>query len=81
MIAAEEFDIVERRHLIARRQQAGASAPKAAAQPAGPFEVAAEPRRPTGREALMTGLLVLYPAFAAVAAIIAGLLLARASGF
>ncbi|TPI12438.1 hypothetical protein FJW06_16870 [Mesorhizobium sp. B4-1-3] len=48
------------------------------AQPAGPFEVAAEARKPTMRDALLTGLLVIYPAFAAMAAIIAGLFLTGA---
>jgi|GEM_PF-2098249 len=51
---------------------------KPAQQPAGPFEVATEAREPTARDALVTGLLVIYPAFAAVAAIIAGLFLAGA---
>jgi len=53
---------------------------KPAQQPAGPFEVAAEAGRPTARDALVTGLLVIYPAFAAVAAIIAGLFLTSTGG-
>ncbi|MBZ9762916.1 hypothetical protein LB553_18830 [Mesorhizobium sp. CA8] len=57
---------------------AGNAALRPAQQPAGPFEVAAEARKPTVRDALVTGLLVIYPAFAAVAAIIAGLFLAGA---
>lgn len=48
---------------------------------AGPFEVAADERTgPTMRDALVTGLLVIYPALATVAAIVAGLFLAGASG-
>ena len=48
---------------------------------AGPFEVTADERQgSTMREALMTGLLVIYPAFAALAAIVAGLFLTGASG-
>ncbi|MDX8492454.1 hypothetical protein RFN29_12775 [Mesorhizobium sp. VK22B] len=62
----------------ARLRPAGSLMPKPAQQPAGPFEVAAEARKPTVRDALVTGLLVIYPAFAAVAAIIAGLFLAGA---
>ncbi|WP_319944196.1 hypothetical protein [Mesorhizobium sp. AR10] len=47
----------------------------------GPFEVAAiERQSSTVRDALMTGLLVIYPAFAALAAIVAGLFLTGASG-
>ncbi|MDX8448595.1 hypothetical protein [Mesorhizobium captivum] len=65
---------------IARLRPAGSLMPKPAQQPAGPFEVAAEARKPTVRGALVTGLLVIYPAFAAVAAIIAGLFLAGAGG-
>ncbi|MCV3205397.1 hypothetical protein OHD62_07490 [Mesorhizobium sp. YC-39] len=53
----------------------------ARALPAGPFEAAAEERKgSTVRDALMTGLLVIYPALATVAAIVAGLFLAGASG-
>ncbi|TPI85513.1 hypothetical protein [Mesorhizobium sp. B2-8-9] len=62
----------------ARLRPAGGFMLKPAQQPAGPFEVAAEAREPTVRDALVTGLLVIYPAFAAVAAIIAGLFLAGA---
>jgi len=64
----------------ARLRPAGSVALKPAQQPAGPFEVAAEARKPTVGDALVTGLLVIYPAFAAVAAIIAGLFLTSAGG-
>ncbi len=44
--------------------------------PAGPFEAVPPAREAPGlNDALMTGLLVIYPAFAVVAAIIAGLTL------
>lgn len=59
-----------------RLRPAGGVALKPAQQPAGPFE--AEAGKPTLRDALVTGLLVIYPAFAAVAAIIAGLFLTGA---
>lgn len=62
---------------VAKLRPAGGSALKPAQQPAGPFEVAAG--KPSARDALVTGLLVIYPAFAAVAAILAGLFLAGAS--
>ncbi|KUM27309.1 hypothetical protein AU467_02705 [Mesorhizobium loti] len=62
----------------ARLRPAGSAALTPAQQPAGPFEVAAEAHRPTVRDALVTGLLVIYPAFAAVAAILAGLFLTGA---
>jgi hypothetical protein len=62
----------------ARLRPAGGGAVKQAQQPAGPFDVAMQTRKPTARDALVTGLLVIYPAFAAVAAIIAGLFLTGA---
>ncbi|PBC07626.1 hypothetical protein [Mesorhizobium sp. WSM3859] len=68
-------DIIENE--TARLRPAGVPALKPAQQPAGPFEVAAT--KPSARDALVTGLLVIYPAFAAVAAILAGLFLAGAS--
>ena len=71
-------DIIENE--TARLRPAGVSALKPAQQPAGPFEVAAEARKPTVGDALVTGLLVIYPAFAAMAAIIAGLFLTSAGG-
>lgn len=47
----------------------------------GPFDVAAqEPEANGARAALVTGLLVLFPAFATVAAIVAGLVLAGGNG-
>ncbi|RWB70524.1 MAG: hypothetical protein E5X34_21660 [Mesorhizobium sp.] len=55
---------------------AGVPTLKPAQHPAGPFEAAAA--KPSARDALVTGLLVIYPAFAAVAAILAGLFLAGA---
>jgi hypothetical protein len=67
-------DIIEH----GRLRPAGSAAFKPAQPAAGPFEVAAEARKPTMRDALVTGLLVIYPAFAALAAIIAGLFLTGA---
>ncbi|MBZ9991637.1 hypothetical protein LB572_31555 [Mesorhizobium sp. BH1-1-5] len=62
----------------ARLRPAGGGGVKQAQQPAGPFDVPTQTRKPTARDALVTGLLVIYPAFAAVAAIIAGLFLTGA---
>ncbi|RWM05697.1 MAG: hypothetical protein E5X80_33720 [Mesorhizobium sp.] len=78
MIKAE--DIVDDGKPIAKLRPAGSFTLKVAQQPAGPFEVGAEAQKPTMRDALMTGLLVIYPAFAAVAAILAGLFLRGAGG-
>ncbi|MDX8468521.1 hypothetical protein RFM26_22720 [Mesorhizobium sp. VK23B] len=71
-------DIIE--NGTARLRPAGNLMPKPAQQPAGPFEVMAEAHKPTVRDALVTGLLVIYPAVAALAAIIAGLFLTGAGG-
>jgi hypothetical protein len=61
----------------ARLRPAEAVPPAKPNQPAGPFEVAT--RGGVGlRETLTTGLLVIYPAFATVAAIVAGLFLTGA---
>ena len=69
------------RELPVRLRPADGHAPQTASQMAGPFEVAvAERASSTLRDALMTGLLVIYPAFAALAAIVAGLFLTGASG-
>jgi len=73
-------DIIERGKPTARLRPAGNASLKPAQQPAGPFSVASEAHKPTMRDALVTGLLVIYPAFAAVAAIIAGLFLTGAGG-
>ncbi|RWH18007.1 hypothetical protein [Mesorhizobium sp.] len=70
-------DLIESKP-VAKLRPAGSATPKPAQQPAGPFEVVAEAHKPTVRDALVTGLLVIYPAFAAVAAIIAGLFLTSA---
>jgi hypothetical protein len=55
------------------------SSVQAVADRAGPFEVEGERNSSSLRDAVLTGLLVIYPAFATVAAIVAGLLLAGAS--
>ncbi|RRI03002.1 hypothetical protein EH240_10515 [Mesorhizobium tamadayense] len=72
-------DNIESGQPATKLRPAGSLTPKPAQQPAGPFEVAAEAHKPTARDALLTGLLVIYPAFAAMAAIIAGLFLTGAS--
>lgn len=49
-----------------------------AAQPAGPFDIASGAvKTTTARDTLVTALLVIYPAFATVAAIVVGLALTR----
>ncbi|TIP26810.1 MAG: hypothetical protein E5X67_18335 [Mesorhizobium sp.] len=83
MTLARKFDIIDSgaRDLPAQLRPADGHAPKPADQMAGPFEVATGERTgPTMRDALVTGLLVIYPALATVAAIVAGLLLAGAGG-
>ncbi|TPI45004.1 hypothetical protein FJW05_19820 [Mesorhizobium sp. B2-9-1] len=62
----------------ARLRPAGGFMLRPAQQPAGPFEIPTQTHKPTLGDALVTVLLVIYPAFAAVAAIIAGLFLAGA---
>ncbi|MEI9415236.1 hypothetical protein [Mesorhizobium sp. Cs1321R2N1] len=67
--------------LPARLRPAGIHAPKMIGQAAGPFDVPADTGKdPSLRDALLTGLLVIYPTVAAVAAIVAGLSLAGANG-
>ncbi|TJX01502.1 MAG: hypothetical protein E5X43_07755 [Mesorhizobium sp.] len=83
MTTAREFDIINSgaRELPTRLRPADGHAPRPAGKTAGPFEVAADERKgPTMRDALVTSLLVIYPAFATLAAIIAGLFLAGAGG-
>ncbi|MET3580261.1 hypothetical protein ABID19_003299 [Mesorhizobium robiniae] len=82
MITAREFDIIDSGAAdLPRLRRAGGHASGLAGQTAGPFEIAADERTgPTMRDALMTSLLVIYPAFATIAAIVAGLFLAGASG-
>ncbi|RWE31714.1 hypothetical protein [Mesorhizobium sp.] len=78
MITAQ--DITDSGNPAARLRPAGTAPLQAAQQPGGPFEVAAETRKPTVRDALVTGLMVVYPVFAALAAILAGLFLTSGSG-
>ena len=82
MTTARNFDIIDSgARELPRLRPADGHVPTPAGQVAGPFEVAADERTgPTMRDALMTGLLVIYPAFATVAAIVAGLFLAGAGG-
>jgi hypothetical protein len=83
MTTARKFDIADSRtrEMPARLRPADRHAPDMANQMAGPFEIAADESKGSMlRDALMTGLLVIYPAFAALAAIVAGLFLTGASG-
>jgi hypothetical protein len=64
----------------AHLRPASRSGPQMAGQAAGPFDIAAGAHgEPSSRAALLTGLLVLYPVLATVAAIVAGLFLAGAN--
>ncbi|RVD15581.1 hypothetical protein [Mesorhizobium sp. M4B.F.Ca.ET.017.02.2.1] len=81
MSTTGQFDTIDSgtRELPSRLRPADGQALVTVSQVAGPFEV--EPRQGSSmRDALMTGLLVIYPAFAALAAIVAGLFLTGASG-
>ena len=83
MATAAKFNSIDNgaSNLPARLRPAESHAPKMVSQVAGPFEVTAKDGKgPTMRDALMTGLLVIYPALATVAAIVAGLFLAGANG-
>jgi hypothetical protein len=67
--------------LPARLRAADIHAPKMVSQAAGPFEVPADTGKgPSMRDALITGLLVIYPTVATLVAIVAGLVLANANG-
>ena len=67
--------------LPARLRPAGIQASKMVSQAAGPFEVPADTGKGHSmRDALMTGLLVIYPTVATVVAIVAGLVLASVNG-
>ena len=67
--------------LPARLRPADIHAPKMVSQAAGPFEVPADAGKgPSMRDALMTGLLVIYPTLATVAAIVAERFLATGNG-
>ena len=67
--------------LPARQRPAGTHAPNMIGQAAGPFDVPADTGKgPSMRDALVTGLLVIYPTVAPVVAIVAGLFLASVNG-
>ncbi|ETA71509.1 MULTISPECIES: hypothetical protein [Mesorhizobium] len=67
--------------LPARLRPAGTPAPELVGQVAGPFDVPADTSKgPSLRDALVTGLLVIYPTVATVVAIVAGLFLASVNG-
>ena len=83
MAMARKLDITNggASDLHAHLRPADTHAHKMASRAAGPFEVTADERAsPTMRDALVTGLLVIYPALAIVAAIVVGLYLAGAGG-
>ncbi|AZO56303.1 MULTISPECIES: hypothetical protein [unclassified Mesorhizobium] len=82
MTSATEFQANGKAgELPARLRPAGTHAPKMAGQAAGPFDVPADTGKGSSlRDALVTGLLVIYPTVATVAAIVAGLFLAGANG-
>ncbi|TPL85095.1 hypothetical protein [Mesorhizobium sp. B2-3-12] len=82
MSSATEFHAnSEAGELPARLRPASSHAPKMVGQTAGPFDVpAGTSKGPSLRDALVTGLLVIYPTVATVAAIVAGLFLAGANG-
>ncbi len=82
MAMARKFDIGDGiSHVQAHLRPADTHTHKITSQAAGPFEPSAEEgTSPTMRDALVTGLLVIYPALAIVAAIVIGLYLAGASG-
>jgi hypothetical protein len=67
--------------LPARLRPADTHAPKLVGQAAGSFDVPAEAGKGSSlRDALVTGLLVIYPTVATVLAIVAGLFLASVNG-
>jgi hypothetical protein len=67
--------------LPARLRPAEVHTQKMVGQIAGPFEIQADTSKGASmRDTFVTGLLVIYPAFATVAAIVAGLFLASTNG-
>ncbi|PBC23725.1 MULTISPECIES: hypothetical protein [unclassified Mesorhizobium] len=67
--------------LPARLRPASTHAPKPVGQAVGPFDAPADTGKGSSlRDALVTGLLVIYPTVATVAAIVAGLFLASVNG-
>jgi hypothetical protein len=82
MAMARKFDIIDGASEVrANLRPADIHSNKMPSQAAGPFEALSdEATNSTTRDALVTGLLVIYPALAIVAAIVAGLYLAGASG-
>ncbi|MBZ9798977.1 hypothetical protein [Mesorhizobium sp. ES1-4] len=81
MAVARKFDIGDggASGLHAHLRPADTHTHKMTSQAAGPFEPG-EGASPAMRDALVTGLLVIYPALAIVAAIVAGLYLSGAAG-
>ncbi|MBZ9907888.1 hypothetical protein FJ872_27640 [Mesorhizobium sp. B2-5-9] len=82
MTSATEFEAnSEAGEVPTRLRAAGTHAPQMVGRAARPFDVpAGTSKDPSLRDALVTGLLVIYPTVATVAAIVAGLFLASANG-
>jgi len=83
MTSATRYDTIQgdANELTVRLRPAEIHTQKMVSQAAGPFEIPADTSKgPSMRDALMTGLLVIYPALATVAAIVAGLFLAGVNG-
>jgi len=82
MTSTTEFHANSRAgELPARLRPADIHAAKMVGQAAGPFEAPVDTGKGSSmRDALVTGLLVIYPAVATVAAIVAGLFLASVNG-
>lgn len=81
MATAGDFQTLDRGEAYAdaaRLRQAQIGPATIADRPAGPFDIAPSPAAGSvARDTLITGLLVIYPAFATVAAIVVGLALTR----
>jgi hypothetical protein len=82
MAMARKFDIIDGASEVhANLRPADIRSYKMPSHAAGPFEALSdESTNSTTRDALVTGLLVIYPALATLAAIVAGLYLAGAGG-
>lgn len=81
MATAGDFQTIDETNAgagSARLRQSHIGSSAVANRVAGPFEVASSSARTsTARDTLVTALLVIYPAFATVAAIVIGLALTR----
>ncbi|TPL07191.1 hypothetical protein FJ938_11930 [Mesorhizobium sp. B2-4-14] len=81
MATGRKFDIVDASDVCAHLRPANTHTHTMTSHAAGPFEpTCGKAVGPTMRDALVTGLLVIYPALAIVAAIFAGLYMSRTIG-